>query len=157
MTSVTLEFDAERAIKTTDAYREALRGHIGSPVGAALVDVSVRVAAGAARRAPVDRGPLRASLQPGLPVHRPELGLTEISTGSDLKYAPYQELGTRPFWPPPGALEPWARRHGVSEYVVRRAIARRGIKAKKFLTNTIIAEAVWIETRLERGVREALR
>lgn len=41
---------------------------------------------------------------------------------------------SRPHWPPIAAITPWARRHGVSPYVLARAIARRGTKLVPFLT-----------------------
>lgn len=88
------------------------------------------VTASAKRYAPVDTGLLRGSITPSVSV-----GATEIKgvVGSNVKYAPFMELGTRPHWPPISALETWARRHGMVAFLVARAIARRGLKARKFL------------------------
>lgn len=92
----------------------------------------------AKRLAPVDRGRLRNSIAPEVRVEgRQVVGVV----GSNVKYAPYQELGTGTFagkprhWPPGSALETWARRHGMpSGYVVARAIGLRGgLKPKRFL------------------------
>jgi hypothetical protein len=73
--------------------------------------------------------------------------------GSNLVYAPYQETGTRPFWPPLSALQVWARRHGTSAYVVARAIARRGIKPKRFLQRAFDQSKSEVMRILERGVK----
>ena len=53
--------------------------------------------------------------------------------GPSARYGIHVERGTRPHWPPRAALEGWARRHGVPVFVVQRAIARRGTKARPFL------------------------
>jgi hypothetical protein len=88
--------------------------------------------------APVDRGILRASILPEVVTMSKTV---EGVVGSNLKYAPPQELGTRPFWPPFQPIYEWVRRKrmatGANIYAVaigvQRAIARRGIKAKLFL------------------------
>ena len=80
--------------------------------------------------APVDTGRLRASIMPS--VRSSSFGTVGV-VGSNVEYAPYQELGTQPFWPPVAALETWARRHGMVAFLVARAIAQRGIRAKRFL------------------------
>lgn len=93
------------------------------------------VVTGAARRnAPVDTGVLRASITPSV---ESRSGGTVGVVGSNLTYAPPMEYGTRPFWPPLAALETWARRHGTTAYVVARAIARRGLRARKFLRRAL--------------------
>jgi hypothetical protein len=53
--------------------------------------------------------------------------------GPSARWGVYVEKGTRPHWPPRAPLEGWARRHGVSVFVVQRAIARRGTRARPFL------------------------
>jgi hypothetical protein len=53
--------------------------------------------------------------------------------GPSVRYGAYVERGSRPHWPPRAPLEGWARRHGVSVFVVQRAIARRGTRARPFL------------------------
>jgi HK97 gp10 family phage protein len=84
--------------------------------------------------APVDTGRLRASITPSVA----DLGdVVQGVVGSNVTYAPYMELGTRPHWPPISALEVWARRHGTEPYLVARAIARRGTAARKFLQNAM--------------------
>jgi hypothetical protein len=53
--------------------------------------------------------------------------------GPSLRYGQYVETGTRPHWPPRAPLEGWARRHGIPVFLVQRAIARRGTRARPFL------------------------
>jgi hypothetical protein len=64
--------------------------------------------------------------------------------GSPLVYAPVMELGRKPGgkMPPKGALirSGWLRRHGIAEdreFLIRRAIARHGIKGDHNLENTV--------------------
>ena len=59
--------------------------------------------------------------------------------GASSDAAIFVEKGRRPGapMPPQGALLPWMAAHGIpesSEYVVRRAIARRGIKPRPFVS-----------------------
>jgi HK97 gp10 family phage protein len=84
----------------------------------------------AKQNSPVDIGLLRASITPSVSSSG---NTTTGVVGSNVKYAPFMELGTRPHWPPLAALEVWARRHGTTAYVVARAIARRGLKARRYL------------------------
>lgn len=102
----------------------------GSEMLAAIRTATLLVQRDAKRLAPVDTGRLRASITPSVSQYGETI---EGVVGSNVTYAPYMELGTRPHWPPPGALAVWARRHGTSEFLVARAIARRGTKARKFL------------------------
>lgn len=76
--------------------------------------------------------------------------------GSNLEYMPALEAGSRPHWPPPGALQPWAVRHGFppgakGDWLVRWAIAQRGTKARRMF-RTGLAES---QPSLERLLREA--
>jgi len=54
--------------------------------------------------------------------------------GSIAPYAPYVEFGTRPHFPPPDALEDWAKHHGFdSAWPICKAIAKRGLKERPYL------------------------
>jgi hypothetical protein len=64
--------------------------------------------------------------------------------GPSVRYGAYVELGTRPHWPPAAPLRGWARRHGVSVYVVQRAIARRGTRRRPFLVPALERNAARI-------------
>lgn len=54
--------------------------------------------------------------------------------GPSLRYGWFVEHGRRPGkFPPLAAVSGWARRHGVSPFVVARAIARKGTRPQPFL------------------------
>jgi phage gpG-like protein len=100
--------------------------------------------------APVDTGRLRASITPDI---RAFGGEVVGVVGSNVIYAPFQELPVRPHWPPLAALETWARRHGTTAYVVARAIARRGLPGKRFLQRAFEDNREKIKEILEKGVK----
>ena len=83
----------------------------------------------AKEKAPVDTGRLRTSVAT-------VLGGTSAVIGPTIFYAPFVEYGTRPHFPPPVALQPWAKRHGFGPggaFALARAIARRGTRAHPFM------------------------
>lgn len=96
---------------------------------------TITIQGNARRKAPIDRGQLRNEIA------------TEVDTafmprwarvGTNVQHSVYQEIGTKPFWPPKAPLEAWGARKGLSKgqvYLIRRKIARVGIKPKLFLTN----------------------
>lgn len=98
---------------------------------------------------PVDTGRLRASITPEVYSRgRDIVGVV----GSNVKYAPYQEFGTRPFWPPISALNRWARRHGISAFLVARAISVRGIKALHYLQRALEDNYSRIQSIIGRAI-----
>lgn len=125
----------------------------GEPMLEAMRDSTLYVQRDAKRLAPVDTGRLRASITPSI---RQENGILGV-VGSNVKYAPYMELGTKPHWPPLSALETWARRHGTTAFLVARAIAMRGTKAREFLQGAVKENMNRIYRRIERAVRDIVR
>ena len=103
---------------------------LAKPVHDFLEKVALMVQAKAREYTPVDTGRLRASITHALDSSPVPLW---ARVGSNVQYAPFVELGTRPHFPPPDALATWARRHGVPVFLVCRAIARRGTKAHRML------------------------
>jgi hypothetical protein len=58
----------------------------------------------------------------------------ESEIGTVAPYGIYIEFGTRPHFPPPDALEAWARHHGFkSAWPICKAIAKRGLRARPYL------------------------
>lgn len=118
----------------------------GQPMGSAMGKATLLVARSARKAAPVDRGPLRASIVPQVVIRDK---VVRGVVGSNREYAPFQELGTRPFWPPWKPLFEWAMRKtkgdrkaaGALAAAARMSIAARGIKAKKFLQNALVDNA----------------
>lgn len=121
----------------------------GRPMLEAMRDSTLIVTRAATQLAPVDTGRLRASITPDVQVQGDiVLGIV----GSNVTYAPYIEYGTRPHFPPVGALEVWASRHGMEAYVVARAISRRGTKAQAFLMPAFEKSQSYIERRIGQAV-----
>lgn len=74
------------------AYERIAQNLSGNPVAQAMKSGMLYVTADAKRLAPVDTGRLRASISPAVETAGERtLGIV----GSNVKYAPYQELGTR--------------------------------------------------------------
>lgn len=67
--------------------------------------------------------------------HRVESGVGRVRGvwGTSVFYGPYVEKGTRPHFPPPGALAGWARRHDTDPWAVAKGIAKNGTKAQPFM------------------------
>ena len=66
-------------------------------------------------------------------------GLT-CEVGPTAGYGPYVEYGTKPHFPPPKALEGWAKRHGFeSAWPICLAISKRGLPAKPYLLPAYLA------------------
>jgi glycyl-tRNA synthetase beta subunit len=104
----------------------------------------------AKRYAPVDTGRLRSDLH--LAVQLKGIDST-AEVGTEVKYAPAVEFGTKPHFPPPKALEGWVRRKGISAriagkkrkagttanedtraaFIIARAISKKGTQAHPFL------------------------
>src|SRR3990167_8971867 len=67
------------------------------------------------------------------------------------KYAKFVHDGTKPHWPPPGALAGWARRHGIPEFLAARAVSQHGTKANPFLRD---AYAETMRRDVAPGIRQ---
>ncbi len=116
------------------------------PMRTFFTKTGVKVQGESRRRAPVDTGTLRNSIVYN--VDKRPLPLW-VKIGSNKKYAPFQEFGTRPHFPPPSALSTWARRHGLpSGFLAARAIARRGIKGKEYMQKGLRASRESIKAYL---------
>lgn len=121
----------------------------------AMVRATAAVQHDAMVAAPVDTGTLRRSITTDV---TPFLG----SVGSNLPYAPVVEYGRRAGapMPPSGSLDPWMRRHGitaVSEFVIRRSIARRGIRARPYLIPALERNRAGIEREFEIAADRAIK
>jgi phage gpG-like protein len=127
----------------------------GEPMLEGMRNATLLVTRDAKRLAPVDTGRLRASIIPEVRVSGP----TQIQgvVGSNVEYAPFVELGTKPHWPPTGALEVWARRHGASAFLVARAISRRGTKAVKYLERAFDQNISRIVGYIDAAVKSIIR
>ena len=112
--------------------RKANRNHLlGGPLKRFFTSSAIAVQRNAKKRVPVDTGRLRRSITyevdaAGIPLW--------AKVGSNVEYAPYQEFGTSAHFPPPAAMETWARRHGLPNgFVAARAIAAHGVPEKRYM------------------------
>lgn len=126
----------------------------GEPVFEAVRDSTLLVMRDARINAPVDTGRLRASIVPAM---RREGDTIMGVVGSNVEYAPHMEFGTRPHWPPRGALAVWARRHGIPEFVVARSIAVKGLAERRFLRGAFEKNAEAIKRRIEQAIKKVVK
>ena len=111
-----------------DALQRKLVGaRADAPVARFLDRGALLIQRGAREKATVDTGRMRNSIGVESP------SLRERRIGPNVDYAEHVEFGTRPHWPPPGAMSGWARRHGMSDYQARRSVAMKGTKAQPFM------------------------
>lgn len=108
------------------------------------------------KRTPVDRNELRGSITFEIDTRTVPLW---GKVGTDVKYAPYVEFGTEPHWPPLSALQPWARRHGfppgrAGAFLVARAIARHGTKAREFFKGGFEASESRVRGFFDRAAKD---
>ena len=149
------------AVFTVDARDFAgLRAHLANgdfaiiPARRFITDSTMKLWREIALRTPVDTGRLRSSIGPRFM----DDGLTG-EVGTNVKYAPHVEFGTRPHWPPLSALQPWARRHGFPKgkrgaAIVARVISRRGTRPKMMFRAGMAAAKPYIDSRAAQALDE---
>lgn len=147
-----LELDA-KVTNLGDARKDVerkMKELMGAPMVQTVRNATLLIQRSSRINAPVDTGRLRASITPSV-----VSGVNEIQgiVGSNVKYAPYMELGTRPHWPPIAALETWARSHGTSAFLVARAIARHGTKARRYLQRAFEENAGRVKVMVEQTIK----
>ncbi len=149
-------------IKGADKLRRALRNpkFVQGPASEFVRVSAFKIQREAALAAPSDRGHLRGSITPAF-----DKGGLRARVGTNKKYAPFMEFGTKPHWPPWSGpkglpLQRWARRHGfpggtTGAFLVARSIARKGTKPRRFMQKGIKRSEGFIRQRfnvLQRGI-----
>lgn len=140
--------------ETQRNLEQAVKDLRGTPMLNAMRDATLYVTRDAKINAPVDTGRLRASITPEVTAQGETI---QGVVGSNVTYAPYMELGTRPHWPPLAALEVWARRHHTSAFLVARSIALHGTAPREFLQKSFDANKDKIEKRIGQAVEAIVR
>ena len=148
-----IDVEIQGLIETQRKLEQVAAEVHGTPIVNAMKDATLLVQRGAKINAPVDTGRLRASITPEIRTMGNEV---QGVVGSNVAYAPFMELGTRPHWPPIAALEVWAQRHGTTAFLVARAIARKGTKAREFLKKAFEDAKDRIYARFEKAVQEVV-
>lgn len=120
--SLTVELRGDKEL-----YRKLRSSRADAPVGRFLDRGAFHLQGKARKNAPKDTGRLTNSIGIDSPNNRLR------SIGSNLDYAEPVEMGTRPHYPPLGALEGWAKRHGMNARALQHSIGMRGTKAQPYL------------------------
>jgi len=107
-----LSLEIQGLKETQAALEKATAALTGPPMVAGMRRATLLVQGAAKRKAPVDTGRLRASITPEVQTRAD--GVVGI-VGSNVKYAPFVELGTRRHFVPGRYIGRWARRHGLPE------------------------------------------
>ena len=113
---------AARSAAAGRAVRDELVG--------AMTKSAIMVQGDARILVPVDTGRLRNSIAYEV---QPTGDGVVAKVGTGVVYARYVEEGTAPHFPPVSAVAGWANRHGIEPFLVARAIARHGTKARPYL------------------------
>jgi len=105
----------------------------------AMTETAIFIQSRARENAPKDMGVLTNSI-----MYEVSPFNSTVTAGTNITYARVMEEGRRPGapMPPPGSLLPWMGRHGIDlslEYVIRRAIARKGIVGKRYMQQALEA------------------
>ena len=148
MADIKIRIEGDERLRRLMGNAEFLRG----PMKRFLTRAAFIVELEAKQKAPVDTGRLRGSIMT-------VLGQSSASVGPTVQYAPHVEFGSRPHWPPKGALQPWARRHGfpagpVGDFIVRRIIARRGTRAHPFMRPAAKASILLVKAEFQAMIAE---
>lgn len=120
-------------IETQKKLEQAAAETHGEPIITAMHRATLLVERSAKINAPVDTGHLRASIASEVRVEGQGGSTVTGVVGSNVLYSGFMELGTRPHWMPIGAIQVWARRHGIDAFLVQRAIAVKGTAPRRYL------------------------
>ena len=130
----------------------------GSPMIQAMRDATMLMLRDAKINVPVNTGQLRASILPEV-AQRGET--VQGVVGSNVVYAPFVELGTKPHWPPRRPIIYWTMRKlqlrgaelRAAVRGIRRKIAHHGTKGQKYLEKAfeknrdavirLMCDAIW--------------
>lgn len=139
-------------IETRAKMEQVVSDLHGPPMVSAMQAAVLLVQRDAALLAPVDTGRLRASITSEI---RQPVGTGDVLgvVGSNVEQAAPMELGAKPHWPPRAALETWAQRHGINVFVVMRAIAKKGLKPRRYLQGAVEKNKAAIIRIIEDGVK----
>lgn len=135
---------------------------MGREVGKSVLGLVEEIAEGARQHTPVNTGLLRASIATRVTLGTPAGTLVhgEVFTGQQAPYAQFVEQGTRPHFPPRAPLELWAQRVLGDRrlwFVVARAIARRGTRARHMFREAFAQVQGRIVPTLDAAVARAAR
>lgn len=79
--------------------------------------------------------------------------LVTLKIKSMADHSIFVEKGTRPHFPPVGAVAGWAKAHGIEPFLVARAISKKGTKAKPFLEPAVERTMPAINKEMQNLIR----
>jgi len=136
-------------IKGLEELRKALKDLKNLPRVKAEVGTSALEIQSAAKRNLKTAGSIDTGNARNTTIVEFDLNGCSAEIGTVAPYGPYIEFGTRPHFPPPDALEAWARHHGFdSAWPICIAIAKRGLRARPYLLPAYDEVAPKFEKRL---------
>lgn len=144
--------DPEEAAAALRQVAESLPSHLES----AAESIGNRIAGDARRNAPVSGGRLQNNIEKV--VQSVAGAIIELTVGTNVEYAQYQEFGTSPFHPPPTALKTWAGREFGDEdaaYAVANSIAETGLDDQRFFADALEKNIDWAADKVLEAVRRA--
>ena len=121
--SLTVELKGDKEL-----YRKLQSSRADAPVGRFLDRGAFYLQGQARKNAPRDTGRLANSIGTNSPNTRLR------SIGPSVDYGEPVEFGTRPHYPPVGALSGWAKRHGgMDPFALQQSIGMWGTKAQPYM------------------------
>lgn len=151
-----IKIELEGADRLKEELKELVRKHekaVANEVAVAAINIQKEAKGRLREYAAIDTGHLRGSILIDY-----IQGGTVAEIGPTAPYGLYVEFGTRPHFPPPDALESWARHHGFgSAWPICRVIAERGLPEKPYLIPAFDVEQRKFMERLEKKIEELLR
>lgn len=120
--------------ETQRAMEQIVRDLSGPPMVNAMREATLLVTRDAKQLVPVDTGRLWASITPQV-VFGLGIGGVQGVVGSNVSYAPYVELGTRPHFVPAKYIGVWASRHGFGVTGLRVSGKAHEFLKRAFLNN----------------------
>jgi hypothetical protein len=159
---VDINVEAKGIKETKEKFISIQKNLTGGPMTIAMGKATLLVTGLAKKNAPVDRGALRASITPDVQVSQT---MVRGIVGSNLAYAPYQELGTRPFTPPMSPIWAWALRKSKGNFKkasrlfikAMTSIRGRGIIPKRFLQRAFESSIPKIKRLIESAVKRIIK
>lgn len=85
-----------------------------------------------------------------------KVGRFEGALVAGAPYAVFVEEGTKPHMPPIEAIEPWAKKKGISPWAVAISISKKGTKANPFLQRSVDEVKGDIQTEFENALNSAM-
>lgn len=157
---LSIEIDGEKELQQSlEQAAQAL-----SPEGMIppMRSATLLVTRDAKKNAPVNTGRLRASITPEVKQH---MWTVQGVVGSNVKYAPFVEFGTRPHYPPLAPILFWVRRKfrlkGDALFAVARGVQRKigrsGTKAVRYLQRAFEDNKEKIVRIFEKAVDDAVK